>query len=75
MTTTATITPETLTTGQIRALRDDAAVHGDLVMVDICNVALSGEDSDGTGTTIGTPCSLSHAQLECTRVLNEARAQ
>ena len=59
------------TTKQIRALRDEALLAGDSIQVDLCDVVLSGEDSDGTGTTLGTPCSLEYAQCECERVIAE----
>ena len=62
------------TTKQIRALRDEALLAGDSIQVDLCDVVLSGEDSDGTGTTLGTPCSLEYARRACARVIASAEA-
>ena len=64
-----------VTDRQIRALRYEAKLAGDDVMADICDVALSGEDSDGSGTTLGKPLSVADARAECERVIAEAEAQ
>ena len=41
---TNTLTAETVTTAQIRALRDEAGVAGDLEQVEICDIALGKPD-------------------------------
>ena len=61
-----------MTHGQIRALRYEAKLAGDDVMADICDVALSGVDSDGSGTTLGKPLTFASARAECERVIAEA---
>lgn len=71
----AKLTAETITDKQIRQLSSEAAQAGDLIQVDLCNIALSGEDSDGTGTTLGTPCTVEYARQACADVINNARAQ
>ena len=76
MTTTyVKLTAETITNKQIRALRDGAAEADDPITVDFCTIALGNEDSDGTGTTLGKPCTVEQARAECARVINDARAQ
>lgn len=45
MTNNTTLTAETITTSQIRALRTEAAEHGDTEQVDICNHALDAAES------------------------------
>jgi hypothetical protein len=64
-----------LTTKQIKQLRDEALAANDLITADLCTIALSGEDSDGAGTTLGTPCTLAQALAKCERVIANARAQ
>lgn len=49
-----------ITRSQIIALRGEAAAHGDVEMVDICNKALEGDQD---------------AWAECERAINEAAAQ
>lgn len=41
----ATLTAETITTAQIRALRNEAQAAGDYAQVDICDRALAADDS------------------------------
>lgn len=49
-----------ITRSQIIALRDEAAAHGDIEMVDICTKALDGDQD---------------AWAECERVIHDAAAQ
>lgn len=49
-----------ITRSQIIALRDEAAAHGDIEMVDICERALEGDTA---------------AMIKCYRVISDARAQ
>ena len=41
MTNNTTLTAETITTAQIRALRNEAQAAGDLAMVETCDIAMS----------------------------------
>ncbi len=68
-------TAKTLTILQIRTLRDEAIAAGDPVLRDMCAIALSNRDSDGTGTTLGTPCTVADAIYEILEVINHAEAQ
>lgn len=63
------------TMARVRVLRVEATAAGDHILSDICDVWISGEDSDGTGTTLGIPCSFEHAQREIERVLAEEDAR
>lgn len=74
MTTTNQLTAHDLTRQQIRQLRDEAREHDDPITADLCTIALDGEDSDGTGTTLGTPTTVAQARAEIARVINDARA-
>lgn len=74
MTNTNMTNPANLTDAQISALRSEAASVGDLVMVDLCDVALSGVDSDGSGTTLGLPCTVAHARAEIATSISNAEA-
>ena len=47
-----TITAETITTAQIRALRTEAAEHGDTEQVDICNHALDASETRNRTWTV-----------------------
>ena len=69
-----TLSASDLTIAQIRALRDEAHLAGDPITADMCQIAIDNEDSDGTGTTLGTPCTVERARAEIARVINDARA-
>jgi hypothetical protein len=56
----------------IRALRESADVEGDKIQAEMCEIALSGEDSDGSGTTLGRPMTASDARAECLRVCRQS---
>ncbi len=67
-----------ITLKQIRTLRDEAMAAGDSRMVDICDVALcSRESANDDGTPLvdsdGRPTTRTAAQVECARVIAEAR--
>lgn len=64
----------TVTNLQIKRLRDEARLAGDVIMADICDVALSSEDSDGTGTVLGKPLTVADARAECARVIADTEA-
>ena len=59
----------------VKALREEAALTGDSIAVDLCDVVLSGEDSDGTGTTLGRPLTLEAATLAVDEMIASAAAQ
>ena len=59
----------------VKALREEAALAGDSIAVDMCDVVLSGEDSDGTGTTLGRPLTLEAATLAVDEMIASATAQ
>ena len=59
----------------VKALREEAALAGDSIAVDLCDVVLSGEDSDGTGTTLGRPLTLEAATLAVDEMIASAAAQ
>lgn len=58
------MTADTITSAQIRALRDEAGSHGDLAMVAVCSRALP------TRTRPASRC----ARAECARVIAAAMA-
>ena len=60
---------------QIKAFRGEAYMVGDSIAVDLCDVVLSGEDSDGTGTTLGAPLTLEAATLAVDAMIASASAQ
>jgi hypothetical protein len=60
---------------QIKAFREEAALAGDSIAADLCDVVLSGEDSDGTGTTLGRPLTLEAATLAVDAMIASAAAQ
>jgi len=73
-------TPETITTRQIRSLRDEALAAGDYAQVDICDVALAAhETADAEGGELRGPdgevWTRSEARTECARVIADAEAQ
>ena len=63
-----------VTKADLRALRMEALAAGDQIQADLCDVAISGEDSDGTGTTLGTPVPHACAYAACIDAINSARA-
>lgn len=58
---------------QIRGLRRQAYVAGDLLQAELCDVALSGEDSDGFGTALGLPVTCAAARAACARLIGGAK--
>lgn len=63
MTNSTKLTADTITNKQIRALRDEAGEHGDPIS----------EDSDGTGTTLGRPCTVEQAKANLADVINNGQ--
>ena len=57
----------------VKALREEAALAGDSIAVDLCDVVLSCEDSDGTGTTLGLPLTLDAATLAVDEMIASAQ--
>lgn len=56
MTTTLEITADTITTEQIKALREEALAAGDRAQVDLCDVALAAhETADAEGGELRGP--------------------
>mgnify|MGYP006931613400 CR=1 FL=1 len=77
MTNTATLTAETITTAQIRALRREAEAAGDYAQIDICDRALASDDTttDQDGNTVArADLSREDARAECAEAINAARA-
>lgn len=87
MSTTTYTTPETITDEQIETLRSEAAAAGDLLMVDICTIALvSGladiakirpehrADLEQLGIIPEHVDADVRARAECARVIAEAEA-
>lgn len=78
---TTKLTAETITTRQIRDLRDEAMEASDYRMVDWCDVALaSHETSDSAGRELQGPgnhgtCTRTDAREICADAINNARAQ
>lgn len=66
---------DAIITAQVRQLRDEAGAAGDAITVDLCDIVLSGEDSDGSGTSLGAPCTLEQASRAVSRTIFNARAQ
>lgn len=71
-TTSKLLTDDTLTNARIRLLRDEAGAANDPITVELCEIALSGEDSDGSGTTLGKPCTVEQARASILNVINYA---
>lgn len=72
-------TLETLTTKQIKTLRDEAGAAGDMVTVDICDVALCPlESSNSDGTPLvdsqGNPTTRTEAREMIVEVISENEA-
>lgn len=67
------LTADTITTAQIKTLRTEAKRAGDVIMADICDVALSGKNSNGHGTTLGKPLTFAKAISECVKAINNGR--
>ena len=66
--TNTTLTAETITTAQIKALRSEAMAAGDYAQVDICDRALAADDSttDQDGNTVArADLSREDARAEC----------
>ena len=79
--TASTLTAATITTAQIKALRNEALAHGDTELAEFCDLALvPHEDSDAEGRqlfspTTGAPIHRVDARAVCARTINEAAAQ
>lgn len=67
---TSAVTTATVKTSRIRQLRDNARLANDVLMAELCEIALSGADSDGSGTALGRPCTLEEAVQACVDAIN-----
>lgn len=79
MSKTETLTAETITVSQIKALREEAKAASDSRLVDVCDVALASLESDNVdGTPLedsdGNPQTRSEARALVAEMINEARA-
>lgn len=77
---TETMTADTVTATQIRALREEALAHGDQRQVDICDMALaSHETADEIGGDLvgpeGDVWTRTQAREACADAINDAAAQ
>lgn len=73
MTNNTTLTAETITAAQIRALRNEAQAAGDYAQVDICDRALADDDSttDQDGNEVArADLSRTDARAECADAIN-----
>lgn len=73
MTNNTMLTAETITTAQIRTLRNEAVAAGDYAQVDICDRALATDDSttDQDGNEVArADLSREDARAECADVIN-----
>ena len=69
-------TTETLTTEQIKTLRDEAVAAGDYAQADICQRALAADTVDQDGNEIAlADWTVEQAREACARVIAAAEAQ
>lgn len=72
-TTQTELTADTLTAKHIIDLLAEAQADNDVLTADLCTIALKGRDSDGTGTTLGLPCTVVSARTTIADVINNNR--
>lgn len=69
-----TLTAETISESQIRRLRTESAQAGDMVQVDLCDVALSGDPEADGDDGDSSMDQVIDARSACADAINEARA-